>query len=164
MIDRYELVVVEVLLLFCFSKIIFGLEVTFCAERECAPMNAYRLPAPQLFVNDAGFFRVDVLRTQQMPRLIRSDRKNSEVERTKHVTNLFEHIAVASISRIEDLLVEGGFNDKTSPKPSVQIVHSPLRPVYNRHKRNVIGPAVDYDINLLHPIHQSQVSLLRHDV
>jgi hypothetical protein len=56
-----------------------------------------------------------MLRPQKMTRFVGPNGKNRKVEWSEHISNLFEHIGVSRVSRVEDLLVERSLNDETTP-------------------------------------------------
>lgn len=63
----------------------------------------------------ASLLRVYMLRPQKMTRFVGPNGKNRKVEWSEHLSNLFEHIGVSRVSRVEDLLVERSLNDETTP-------------------------------------------------
>jgi hypothetical protein len=83
---------------------------------------------------------------------IGSDRKDRQVEWPKHLSNLFKYLAISSVARIEYFLALGSLYDKPSPQTGIFLENPSLRPMANRHKRDLKFMTIDENLFSLGPI------------
>lgn len=164
MINRQKFIVWHLVLLSSLRQIIFSLEISFSTQRKSSPMHSHRLLASQLSMNNYSLFWVDVLRLQNISGLICANRQNGKIKRAEHSAYFFKYPAIASISRVKNLLIEGSLNHKTSPKSCIEIVHPSFGPMTHGNESNLINSIINHHIDLLHPVKQPNVRFTWHHI
>ena len=130
----YELVIRQVMFFTSLDQVFSSLIKSLSTKRKCSPMNSYWLTTSKFLMNNNCLLRINVLRFQNYSWLVSSNGKNSKIKRSKHISYFLKNFTISSISRIKYFLVKRSLKNKTSPKSSVQIFHSSLRPMTDRNK------------------------------
>ena len=144
----------------CNPQIISGCTPMLISERECSPMNTNWFFAFDLFVDEYCVFRVEMLRFQQLPWFVGSNRNDTQVKPTKDFSQFLENSTIPGIARIKYFISFGSLDNKSTPQSFSLIKHASSRPMTNRNKCNLIFFPIDYKSFCVSPIKFVNVSFV----
>lgn len=110
-----------------------GIQVVLIGEGESTPVDCQCGPASHVLVDQHRLFRIHMLIFHKPPGLVGTNWDGCDIKRPIHLTNLLEHVAVASITCKEEPVL-GTDDAPASPEDLVVIVDRPLAPMLGRRK------------------------------